>query len=357
MLNSSFGKAIARAADDRQGGARALGQLNGSRVFRGAVGTGDKADFYSFTLSGRSSFNLALNKLQNNVDVFLQQGKKVIARSNKGGKKPEAIATTLEAGTYFVRVEQKRGNSRYKLSLNASPIGGTDPGTNPGTNPGTPPSRKLVSLFTSGSSVESRLGLVDLSSATVSPLALGNMGGTVLTDIATFGNDTFAVANPNNLYRIDPNTSTYTLLGNLVSIANTTITSLGYTSSGVLYAAASGGEFYTVDTTTAKVNLVAKIPGFAASGDLAFDAASGRFFATSQDRANGGSDSLYSIGLSGDATLIGNVGFNQVWGLAFENGTLYGFTPREQIKINLTTGVGTLDKAVSPLNTAISGTA
>jgi hypothetical protein len=354
MLNNSI---ASRKSDNNQNGARVIGQLNGTKKFRGAVGISDKTDFYSFTLSGRSSFNLSLSKLKNNVDVFVQQGKQVIARSTKGGKKPEAIATTLEAGTYFVRVEQKRGNSRYKLSLNAFPISGIDSGTNPGTNPGTPSSRKLVSLLTSGSSVESRLGLIDLSSATVSLLPLGNMGGTVLNDIATFGNNTFAVANPNNLYRIDPNTSTYTLLGNLVRISNTTITSLGYTSSGVLYAAASGGEFYTVDTTTATVNLVAKIPGFAASGDLTFDAASGRFFATSQDRVNGGPDSLYSIGLAGDPTLIGNVGFSQVWGLAFENGTLYGFTPREQIKINLTTGAGTLDKAISPLNTAISGTA
>jgi Bacterial pre-peptidase C-terminal domain len=355
MLNQPLGQLTAsRKSDNNQNSARPIGDLTGIKKFRGAVGTGDKADFYSFRLKSRSSFNLSLNKLKNNVDVFLQQGNQTIARSTKGGKKPEAIATTLEAGTYFVRVEQKRGNSRYKLSLNASPMAG---GTDPGTNPGTPSSRKLVSLLTSGSSVQSRLGFIDLSSGAVSTLPLGNMAGTVLQDIATFGNDTFAVANPNNLYRLDPNTSTYTLLGNLVSIANTTITSLGYTSSGALYAAASGGEFYSVDTATAKVNLVAKIPSFAASGDLAFDTASGRFFATSQDRVNGGLDSLYSIGLAGDATLIGNVGFSQIWGLAFENETLYGFTPREQIKINLTTGAGTLDKVISPLNTAISGTA
>jgi len=101
MFNNSFGKTIGScAADDRQSGDRNIGTLSGSKKFRGAVGVGDKADFYSFTLSGRSSFNLSLNKLKNNVDVFLQQGKQVIARSTKGGKKPEAISTTLEAGTY-----------------------------------------------------------------------------------------------------------------------------------------------------------------------------------------------------------------------------------------------------------------
>jgi len=354
MLNQSSGQFSTRAADDRPNGARAIGQLNGSRAFRGAVGVKDKSDFYSFTLSGRSSFNLALNKLKNNVDVSLLQGGKTLFRSAKSGKKPEAIATNLEAGTYFIRVNQKSGNSKYKLSLNASPLAG---GIDPVPSLPSTPSRKLVSLLTSGSSVGSRLGFVDLSSGAVSTLPLGNMAGTVLLDIATFGSDTFAVANPNNLYRIDPATSTYTLVSNLVSIASTTITSLGYTSSGALYAAASGGEFYNIDTATGKANLVAKIPGFAASGDLAYDAASNRFFATSQDRVNGGPDSLYSIGLGGDATLIGNVGFRQVWGLVLENGTLYGWTPSEQIKINLTTGVGTLDKSVLPVNTSISGTA
>jgi Bacterial pre-peptidase C-terminal domain len=356
MTTHSLGNfAAARATDNRPGSAIKVGTLNGQKKFRGSVGITDKVDFYSFTISGRSSFNLALNKLKNNVDVSLLQGGITLFRSAKGGKKPEAIAATLEAGTYFIRVNQKSGNSKYKLTLNASSLtGGTDPGI---PQPLPTPSRKLVSLLTSGSSVESRLGFIDLSSGAVSTLPIGNMAGTVLNDIATFGNDTFAVANPNNLYRIDPATSTYTLVSNLVAISTTTITSLGYTSSGALYAAASGGEFYSIDTATGKANLVAKIPGFAASGDLAYDATSNRFFATSQDRTNGGADSLYSIGLTGDATLIGNVGFTQVWGLALENGTLYGFTPREQIKINLTTGAGTLDKPVSPINTAISGSA
>jgi len=35
----------------------------------------------------------ARSELKNNVDVFLQQGKQVIARSTNGGKKAEAIAS------------------------------------------------------------------------------------------------------------------------------------------------------------------------------------------------------------------------------------------------------------------------
>lgn len=339
MFDSFRSNARSQSSDNRLSGARNIGTLNGRKIFKDFVGLNDRLDYYSFKLTGRSSFNLSLNKLQNNVDVFLLQGQSVISRSAKGGKKSEAINTTLESGTYYIRVNQKRGNSKYRLTLDAVPI--SDPNPNPN-----PASRKLVSLLTSGSSTLSRLGWIDLNTGSLSHLSLGNMQGTVLLDIATFGNNTFAVANPNNFYRIDPSTSTYTLISNLASIANTTITSLGFTSSGALYAAGSEGEFYTVDTTTGKATLVAKIPGFSASGDLAYDPTSGRFFATSRNQT--ANDSLYSIGLTGDAQLIGNIGFTNVWGLLFENGTLYGFTPQQQIKINPATGAGTLDRSVTP---------
>ncbi|MCU0566092.1 MAG: PPC domain-containing protein [Oculatellaceae cyanobacterium Prado106] len=357
MLNHAFDRTTtARASDNRPGGALNVGALNGTRKFRGAVGVNDKIDFYSFTLTGRSSFNLALNKLKNNVDVFLQQGNRIVARSTKGGRKSEAIATTLEAGTYFVRVNQKSGNSKYRLTLNASPLSTPNPTPTPNPNP-TPGSRRLVSLLESGTSTESRIGFVDLSTGNVSRLPLGNLGNTVIRDIATFGNDTFAVANPNNLYKIDTSTSTYTLISSLVPISKTDVNSLGFTSSGELYAAATKGEFYRINTTTGQASLIATIPGFSASGDIAYDPVSSRFFAVSRSNVNGVSDSLYSIGLSGDARLIGNIGFSQIWGLAYENGTLYGFTPQQQIKIDAVTGAGTVDKPITPINTAISGAA
>ncbi|HEY9628639.1 MAG TPA: PPC domain-containing protein [Coleofasciculaceae cyanobacterium] len=349
---SSF-QSNARSSDDLLSGARNIGILKGKNLFKGFVGLPDRVDYYSFKLTGRSSFNLSLTKLQNNVDVSLLQGKKVISRSAQGGKKSEAIKTTLGSGTYYIRVNQKRGNSKYHLTLNALL---SDSGSSPNPNP-SPTSRKLLSLFTSGSSTASRLGLIDLSTGNISQLPLGNMAGTVLQDIATFGSNTFAVANPNNLYRIDPNTSTYTLVSNLVSIATSNITSLGFTSFGTLYAAGSNGDFYTVDTTTGKATLIATIPGFSASGDLTYDATSGRFFATSRNST--GNDSLYSIGLTGDARLIGDTGFIRIWGLLVENGTLYGFTPQQQIKIDTTTGVGTFDKAVTwdGLTNSIGGAA
>jgi hypothetical protein len=110
------------AADDRLSGARQVGVLNGKRSFKDFVGARDKNDYYALTISGRSSFNLRLTGLQNNVDVSLIQNGQTIARSNRKNRQSEKIATTLEAGTYYVRIAQKQGGSRYQLSLKANPL-------------------------------------------------------------------------------------------------------------------------------------------------------------------------------------------------------------------------------------------
>jgi Bacterial pre-peptidase C-terminal domain len=113
------------AADDRLSGARNLGVLNGIKTVRDSVGLKDRNDYYAFTLNGRSSFNLVLNKLKNNVDVALIQGGRTLFSSTRRGRKSESIATTLDAGTYYIRVYPKGGKSRYRLKLatTALPIG------------------------------------------------------------------------------------------------------------------------------------------------------------------------------------------------------------------------------------------
>jgi Bacterial pre-peptidase C-terminal domain len=354
MLNNSLGNAIAsRAADDRQGGARALGQLNGSRVFRGAVGAGDKADFYSFTLSGRSSFNLSLNKLKNNVDVFLQQGKQVVARSTKGGKKPETISTTLEAGTYYVRVNQKSGNSKYKLTLNATPA--SNPGGTIPDPPNLPARNRLVSSGRRGGEKGSSLGFIDLNTGILTLLPTSGSGTSLpWDDIAVFGNEGYFLSLGSVGSKFDLTTGVAPLTPN--NITDIDLYGLEFTPSGELYATSAlrslrpgqdyVGGLYKIDITNQKANLVAEIPGFNGVGDLVFNPASGRFFAASRNPQDGFYQ-LYSIGLSGDAALIGNIGYDLLGAMVFDNGTLYGFTRNEQIVINTTTGAGTFDKMVT----------
>jgi hypothetical protein len=119
---------------------------------------------------------------------------------------------------------------------------------------------------------------------------------------------------------------------------------LGFSANYVLYGA-GGSSFYTINTSSGAASLVANIPNFTSSGDLEFDAANNRFFATSK---SSGGDTLFSIAPDGTSNLIGNIGFNNVLGLDIDNGTLFGYTAgRQQIAINPATGAGVLVQNVT----------
>jgi hypothetical protein len=336
-------------SDNRPSGARKVGTLNGTKSFQDSVSLTDKVDYYSFKLTGRSSFKLSLAQLQNNVDVFLLKAGKVIDRAVKGGKKPEAINTTLSAGTYYVRVDQKSRSSKYRLTLNAAPL----------SNPN-PPSLKLVSLYRPAAASLPRYGLINLSTGNISELPLGNsVGQLTLVDIASSGNDTFAIDLLGTFYRVDTNTGNYSRLGDLGSFTSGVVfSSLGFGPSGTLYTIGTNKNtrvsgLYTVNVASGgKVTLVANLPGIVDVGDLAYDATSGRFFASA---SSSGTSLLYSIGLAGDAKLVGNIGFAGVGALLFDNGILYGYdsvftSQQKQLIINTTTGVGTIDKLVTSNN-------
>jgi len=331
--------------------ARNVGALSGLTVFRDSVGRKDKNDFYTFTLNRSSSFSLNLSQLKADVNVALIQGGQTILKSAKSGQKSEAIATTLSPGTYHIRVYPGRNDSKYRLKLSASPVISesnlpTDPLSEGGSVPFPPiPDATFPLLSTSASEI----GTIDPTTGIFSPLA--NVS-TSYNDIAAAPNgDLFGVSS-NSLYRIDPTTGVSSFIGSLG--ASVKIESLGFTSSNNLYAAGGSG-FYSINTTTGAASFVANIPGFKSSGDLLYDNASDRFLATS-DAPFPTKDSLYSIGLGGDATVLGNVGFDSVWGLAIANGTLYGYTSnRLQIIINPTTGVGKFDRAVTGTTSQIYG--
>jgi hypothetical protein len=103
-----------------------------SHKFTDQVSLKDRNDYYQFTLEGRSSFQLDLTRLSANANVQLirdvngngvvDKGE-VIAASNRSGKKAESIATTLEAGTYYIQVHsQGKAKTKYDLSVSATPI-------------------------------------------------------------------------------------------------------------------------------------------------------------------------------------------------------------------------------------------
>jgi Bacterial pre-peptidase C-terminal domain len=317
MLNNSLGRlTTVRASDDRLNGARSIGQLNGSRVFRDSVGLGDKVDFYSFKLSSRSSFNLALNKLKNNVDVSLIQNGKTLAQSTKGGKKPEAINTNLEAGTYFIKVSQKSGNSKYNLTLNAA----SDSGSNPIPVP--PIGSRFLSF-------EGGISRLDPISGKMSILYKRDPAQVAekFTDIAAFGNEIFT-STSKGLYKLDATTGTPSFVGNL---SGNDIQALGFTPSGELYGVGSSitdqfgttasGLFLIDRTNGTTLTVGAADLDFSFIQDIAYDATSGRFLAFS---ASVLAEDFYTIDLTGNIQKVNSL-VPTYGGLAFDNGRLYAY--------------------------------
>lgn len=381
MLNNFFDSAIApRRSDNNQGGARPIGQLSGTRKFRGAVGIGDKTDFYSFTLRGRSSFNLSLNKLQNNVDVFLQQGKQVIVRSSKGGKKSESISTTLEAGTYFVRVQQKSGNSKYQLTLKATSSNNGGGNSPPGQF------RYLTQQVGAGS----RILKLNTATGVASVLAEDNNADTTdnFLEIAAFGDEIFVSRGyfdlatsifSKGLHRVNPNTGDVSFVGNTEIYSSAFPNSptglmspdaLGFTPSGELYGVINTSTrytigsknypapgFYSFDKTTGKATLIAALPSdtelspFNPIGDIVYDPSSGRFLASTLRNLNAfGASPFISIGLAGDVQQLGTANYFQ--GLFFESdGTLNGITSgiegQQRVAIDLSRRVDGTDLLVT----------
>lgn len=139
---------------------RARNTLRQARVLmagdsvRDFVGSRDRNDLYRIRLGSRSQFSLALGNVQRGarvrVEVFSprraigriggidfssltrRQIRQNLTRLGSGTK---TLNQTLEAGEYYLRVFPQRGESRYRLTVNATPIPSDSPTPNPAPAP------------------------------------------------------------------------------------------------------------------------------------------------------------------------------------------------------------------------------
>jgi hypothetical protein len=88
------------------------------------VGPSDLADYYHINLTGRSSINLSLDGLSADADLeLLGSDGSLILRSDLGTIQAEAIATTLNAGDYYIRVyPYGLASTNYSLNASATPL-------------------------------------------------------------------------------------------------------------------------------------------------------------------------------------------------------------------------------------------
>lgn len=96
----------------------ALNPQFGSDRYQGFLGDATPARSYKLQLTQRSSLNLALSNLKANADLALvDRSGKLIDRSAHSGRNAEAIAQTLDSGTYYVRVNRQQGKTSYQLNI------------------------------------------------------------------------------------------------------------------------------------------------------------------------------------------------------------------------------------------------
>ncbi len=208
--------------------------------------------------------------------------------------------------------------------------------------------------------------------------SLASGGKLKLSDIAFAPNGQFygigaaaTAAGTDLLYRIDPSLDRSQQVQLVGEIRDTQGISLSSSIQALEFAdnqlyglgyAAEGAKLYQIDVNTNIATTVATLPqAFLIGGDLSYDAANQRFLATSLDATNTSSDALWQIPLANPAgaTKIGMTGFTDVYGLAIENGQLYGYTANikpdgtgaTRIKLDLTTGKGIFDRAITGTQT------
>ncbi|ABA21508.1 Peptidase [Trichormus variabilis ATCC 29413] len=106
--------------------ARKLTVSSNIQTFADRVDSTDPNDFYSFSLSARSSLNIAVDGLSANADLQLIRDTnsnglvdsgEVLNTSNKTGTGSESIRRTLDAGKYFIRVYSNTGDTNYNLKV------------------------------------------------------------------------------------------------------------------------------------------------------------------------------------------------------------------------------------------------
>lgn len=118
------GKAILIEQDNTLSAARVITVGSTTTTYSDWVGTTDTNDYYRFSLSNNSNFNLTLNGLSADADVqLLDSSGTALQTSSNGGTTADTISRSLNAGTYYVRVyPYGSASTNYNLSLSAAPV-------------------------------------------------------------------------------------------------------------------------------------------------------------------------------------------------------------------------------------------
>ena len=175
----------------------------------------------------------------------------------------------------------------------------------------------------------------------VGPFGVSDM----MTDVAVTPSGQLYGVSFTTLYSINMGTGAATAVAPVNSSGDNSLTFLP---NGSLLAADSSGDVQIINPSTGATTSVGNYgSGLVSAGDLVA-VKSGIMYGTSSTTAGGGdasgSNVLIRVDTStGVATAVGPTGYGDVWGLAYSNARVIGFTTSGQIiKIDPQTGAGTL---------------
>ena len=96
-----------------------IGELTGSTSYTGSVDTTNIFDLYKFNINSPGSFQLSIDGLSGNADIFLlnNSGATLYSSTNAGTNAETITADSLVAGEYSVKVLQITGDIKYTLNL------------------------------------------------------------------------------------------------------------------------------------------------------------------------------------------------------------------------------------------------
>jgi hypothetical protein len=192
------------------------------------------------------------------------------------------------------------------------------------------------------------------SNSSISTLSLDtgnitNIGqtGFNLTDIA-FLNDRLYGVTFSQLVEIDASTADATIVGSLGISGVNGLEGRDDT----LYASTISGEIFSINPLDATTEFLVDLPaGTGSSGDLVFEDGGSRMFGTVRQ---GGiaSDLLIEVDLANSTTqLLGEIGFNNVWGLVHARDQLVGLTiSGEFLLLDSTDGQGVFVEQTNALS-------
>jgi hypothetical protein len=182
----------------------------------------------------------------------------------------------------------------------------------------------------------------------------------VFTDIAVSPNGEIFASTFNNLYLIDQSTQSAIDIGAFGARIN----ALAFAPDGRLLGIEDGGStLFQIDPSNGAAFPIADIGnGFRSSGDLVYSPSEDTFYATSTSNL-WLSDTLYSLdidlttGTLTQSELIGDVGFQDIFGLAVRGDELLGYSGSNEISIEKENGTGNFIRAIGGISSEIYGAA